>query len=120
MKEEKFFFPTISDVLNELLGEKNLSVETVAALSDVNPVTIYRIMNKQRNPSRNVILRIAMAMELSIEETQVLLKSGNCSLLSASRERDLIIMEGIINGKYYDVVNDTLTSKNMLNLDGRG
>ena len=77
-------------------------------------------MSKKRNPSRNALLRIAMGMELSLEETQVLLKSGNCAALSASRERDLEIMNGIINKKYYDEVNAALIKKNLPDLDGRG
>ena len=77
-------------------------------------------MSKKRNPSRNALLRIAMGMELSLEETQVLLKSGNCAALSASRERDLEIMNGIIKKKYYDEVNDALIEKNLPDLDGRG
>lgn len=120
MKREKIVFPTISGVLNEMLGTKNLSVEVVAGRADIDPATIYRFMSKKRNPSRNALLRIAMGMELSLEETQVLLKSGNCAALSASRERDLEIMNGIIKKKYYDEVNAALIKKNLPDLDGRG
>ena len=120
MKHEKIVFPTLSGVLNELIGSKNLTVEIVAGRADIDPATIYRFMSKKRNPSRNALLRIAMGMELSLEETQVLLKSGNCAALSASRERDLEIMNGIINKKYYDEVNAALIKKNLPDLDGRG
>lgn len=120
MKREKMAFPTISGVLNELIGAKNLTVDIVAGRADIDPATIYRFMNKKRNPSRNALLRIAMGMELSLEETQVLLKSGNCAALSGSRERDIEIMDGIINKKYYDEVNDVLHRKNLPDLNGRG
>ena len=76
-------------------------------------------MNKQRNPGRNVILRIAVALALSFEETQVLLKSGNCSLLSASRDRDLVIMEGIAQEKDYESINEELIARNMIDLNVR-
>jgi len=120
MKHEKIVFPTISSVLNEMIGAKGLTVEIVAGRADIDPATIYRFMSKKRNPSRNALLRIAMGMELSLEETQVLLKSGNCAALSASRERDLEIMNGIIKKKYYDEVNDSLIKKGFPDLDGRG
>lgn len=120
MKQEKILFPTISSVLNEMIGAKNLTVEIVAGRADIDPATIYRFMSKKRNPSRNALLRIAMGMELSLDETQVLLKSGNCAALSASRERDLEIMNGIIKKKYYDEVNAALIEKNLPDLDGRG
>ena len=120
MKREKIIFPTISSVLNEMMGAKGLNMEDVAGRADIDPATIYRFMSKKRNPSRNALIRIAMGMELSLEETQILLKSGNCAALSASRERDLQIMNGIIKKKYYIDVNEALKKKNLPDLDGRG
>ena len=120
MKSEKIYFPTIAGVLNELLGKRNKTVDALAELSGMNPATIYRFMNNERNPSRNALLRIAITLELSISETQVLLKSGNCASLSASRERDLIIMDGIVNKKYFDDINQALIDKNLTDLNSRG
>ncbi len=120
MRREKIIFPTISSVLNEMMGAKGLNMEDVAGRADIDPATIYRFMSKKRNPSRNALIRIAMGMELSLEETQILLKSGNCAALSASRERDLEIMNGIIKKKYYIDVNEALKKKNLPDLDGRG
>ena len=119
MQRRRILFPTISNVLNEFLERENMSVETLSDLSDIKKSTIYRIMNKQRNPGRNVILRIAVALALSFEETQVLLKSGNCSLLSASRDRDLVIMEGIAQEKDYESINEELIARNMIDLNVR-
>ena len=111
MKKRKIAYPTISQVMNELMGKKNLSVETVSDMADVNPATIYRIMSGDRNPKRNLIIRIAMAMALTIHETQALLKSANCSLLSAARERDLIIMHGISQEEDYETVNEAIRER---------
>ena len=119
MNRRKIIFPTISEVMNEFMGKKNMSVENIADLSDINPSTIYRIMKKLRNPSRNAIIRIAAALSLSIQETQVLLKSGNCSLLSASRDRDLIIMEGLAQYRDYETINEALKEKSMSDLNIR-
>ena len=119
MKNKKILYPTISEVLNEFMGRENISVEKLSMLSDVKVSTIYRIMNKQRNPSRNTILRLALALALNFEETQVLLKSGNCSLLSASRERDLVIMSSIAKELDYETVNNELSEKGMPDLNVR-
>lgn len=111
MNRRRITYPTISQVMNEFMGKKNLSVEIIADMADVNPATIYKIMSGDRNPKRNVIIRIAMAMALTIHETQALLKSANCSLLSAARERDLIIMEGIAQEKDYETINKTINAR---------
>ena len=113
MESRKMSYPTVSNVLDEFMSKKKLSVDALADMSGIDSSGIYRIMNGQRNPSRNILLRIAMALSLSVEETQVLLKSGNCAPLSAARERDLIIMDAIIHGKKYDSVNELLVSKQM-------
>ena len=113
MESRKMNYPSVSSVLDEFMSKKNLSIDALADMSGVNSAVIYRIINEQRNPSRNILLRIAMALALSVEETQVLLKSGNCAPLSAARERDLIIMDAIIHGKNYDGVNELLVSKQM-------
>ena len=113
MEQRNMNYPSVADVLNEFMSKKKRSVDELSEKSGVNSVSIQRIMNRQRNPSRNILLRIAMALSLSVEETQVLLKSGNCTTLSASRDRDLIIMDAIIHGKNYDDVNELLVSKDM-------
>lgn len=120
MRRERILFPTIASVLNELLGKKNMRVEEVAGFAGIDPATIYRIMNRQRNPSRNTLIRLALGMNLSFDETQVLLKSGNCSALSGAKKRDLIIIHGIINKMDYSEVNDALEKSGEITLESRG
>ena len=120
MREQHIASPTFAGVLNELMGKKDLTVDIVAGEAEIDPATIYRCMNGQRNPSRNALLRIALAMELSMDETQKLLKSGNCSSLSITRDRDLVIMDGLINKRDFLQVNAALEAKGFADLNGRG
>lgn len=117
MRKDGFLFPNVSAVLNEMLGKKEMSVEVLAGLAGMNPTTVYRILNRKRNPSRNGLIRLAMAMGLSLNETQILIKSGNCAPLSGTKIRDLIIMDGIMNHKDYDTVNESLREKGFNCLD---
>ena len=120
MKEKHLVSRTFSSVLNELMGRRNLTVDILAGQAEIDPATIYRFMNQQRNPSRNTLLRICLAMGASLDETQQLLKSGNCAALSSARSRDLLIMDGIINGKYFDDVNQAMRQMNFSDLNSRG
>ena len=115
--KRKMLFPTISEVLNKFMGREDVSVEKLSILSGIKPSTIYRIMRKERNPTRNTILRMAIALALDFKETQVLLKSGNCSLLSASRDRDLVIMNGISQLMDCETINKELEARNMPDLN---
>ena len=120
MRREGVTFPTIAGVLNEMLGKKNMSVDVLAGFAGVDPSTIHRFLERTRNPSRNMLIKLALAMELSLEEAQVLIKSGNCSALSGTRPRDLSIMDGIINKRNYVEVNRSLEEKGFPNLDSKG
>ena len=120
MREQHIVTPTFIGVFNELMGKRNLTVDIIAGQAEIDPASIYRFMSGQRNPSRNALLRISLAMELSMDETQRLLKSGNCSSLSITRDRDLVIMDGIINRRDFLQVNAALNAKGFPDLNGRG
>ena len=102
--------PTLSSCLNEIMGKRDMSVEVAAGLADINKATLHKIMSQKMNPSRNVLLRLALALEMNFEETQILLKSGNCAALSGHRSRDLYIIDGITGQKSFDEVNAALTA----------
>ena len=103
--------PTLADVLNENIGKMEMPIKTIAELSGINNSTIHRILNNEMHPSRNTLLRLAFILKLTFEDTQVLLKAGNRSLLSGSRERDRIIMQGIVQKRHLGDINDELNIK---------
>lgn len=75
------------------------SVEVIAGLADLNKTTLYRILNGEMNPKRNVLLRLSRVLNMDLDETQDLLKCGNVATLSGTRPRDILIMDGILSGK---------------------
>ena len=112
--------PSLSSCLNTMMGRRGLSVEVTAGMADINRSTLHKIMTYKVNPSRNVLLRLALALEMNFDETQILLKSGSCAALSGSRERDLFIIEGITNKRTYDEVNDNLNRYGFPDLYSKG
>ncbi len=120
LKQQKIVYPSINEALLSFSGKKNMSYEALADFSGINKATIYKIANRKLNPGRNVLLRIAFALHLSLAETQVLLKAGQKAQLSASKSRDLIIMDGIIHEKFVDDVNKELANKEFPDLNAKG
>lgn len=112
--------PSLSSCLNTMMGRRGLSVEVTAGMADINRATLHKIMTQKVNPSRNVLLRLALALEMSFDETQTLLKSGSCTALSGRRERDLFIIEGITNRRTFDEVNDNLNRYGFPDLYSKG
>ncbi|MBQ7593703.1 MAG: hypothetical protein IJU48_05050 [Synergistaceae bacterium] len=129
---EKIGFTSFSDVIKEYLAAKKVTVTNLMDTLEMSTATFYKYTQldnkKHRNPSRNVILKMALALQLSFDETQLLLKSAGRAGLTGTSQRDIIIMNAIINTNkaannndgtdYFDLINDELTAKNLPDLNG--
>ena len=72
------------------------SVETIAGLAGLNKSSLYRILNAEVSPQRNVLLRLSRVLGMNLTETQKLLKIGDLASLSGSSPRDIVIIDGIL------------------------
>ena len=98
-------------------GKKKISTDALAELAALNRASLYKIMNgTTRHPQRNVLLRLALVLRLSFDETQTLLRYGGRAALSGSRGRDIIISDGIIKRRSIDEVNAHLQSHYFVDL----
>ena len=98
-------------------GKKRITTDALAELAALNRASLYKILNgTTRHPQRNVLLRLALVLRLSFEETQTLLRYGGRAALSGSRGRDIIISDGIIKQRTIDEVNAHLQSHYFVDL----
>lgn len=93
--------------LKELLKKKGMRVSQVADGSNKGEY-IYQVFRGIKSPGRDVVLCIALAMKLDLEETQYLLRIGRMVYLDARNRRDSIVMFGIVRGISVAEVNDIL------------
>ena len=77
-----------SEYLAQLLAKNNLTKQAVIDAAGLDRSTGYMVFAGQRNPKRNTLLRIALAMRLSLEETQRLLKIAQRGELYPKNRRD--------------------------------
>ena len=106
---ERLSSETLQGFLNRMIGRRGVSVDALAELAALNRASLYKIISgTTKHPQRNVLLRLAMVLRLNFKETQELLRYGGRASLSARRARDIIISDGIINGKSVDEVNNRL------------
>ena len=86
--------------------KKNQSDAAVATKANLYKATLSRMKNETIPPNRNYLWALAMALELSINETEELFAAcGLCMssqyhLTDLEKEREKIIKECIANGKY--------------------
>ena len=97
---------TLRSYLIGLMGKRGISTDALAELAALNRASLYKILNGvTRQPQRNVLIRLALVLCLSFEETQQLLHIGGRAQLSGNRARDIIISNGIIKNSNIEDVN---------------
>ena len=95
--------------LLKLIDAKGLTDVECYKKANVSKQTWYKIMNiREYKPSKNTILCFAIALELSLEETNHLLSTAGFTL-SKSSKFDIIIEYFLLHG-IYDIfaINETL------------
>ena len=85
----------LTEYLEKILTEKSLSKADVIKLSGLNREYAYHIFSGKKNPSRQKILALALAMNLNLDETQRLLRHAQLNLLYPRKEWDAIIISAI-------------------------
>ena len=103
---------TLSQYLNALLAGKEgkVTISKIVDSTSLNKSYVYRVFafDSKEKPSRETLLEISIAMGLTVDETNRILKLGKCSALRAKDERDAIIYFGLLHGQSYDDINEAL------------
>lgn len=98
----------ISIYLNNILENKRLVKSKIIKKTELSEVQCYQIFDGRRKPSRDSLLSICIAMELSLDETQQMLKTGGFAPLYPKNKRDVIIIKGIQNNLSVAQINEHL------------
>ena len=120
--QENFREYTLGEYLNHLLSVKNLSKAEVIQKSCLEQTYAYHIFaGRKKNPSRNKVLSIALAMQLSPDETQYLLYYAGAEQLYVRNSWDSVLwyaLENHLTVLDTDILLSKLSEKPLLrNLD---
>jgi len=108
--DRNFINKTTSDYLNELIVIKNISISDIAKNSGTGEY-IYKVFKGIRKPSRDVLISVAFGMNLSLEETQLLLRISKFAMLDSRDKRDSVIIYALTHGFTVFQTDDMLDSK---------
>ena len=89
---------TLPDYLQQLLNEKGLRSPDVIREAQIGETYGYYIFTGQRRPTRNFVIRLALAMRCTLVETNRLLQAAGLNALYCKNRRDVIIIFGIDHG----------------------
>ena len=84
--------PTCAAVLQGLLEQTGLSAPEWIAAADISKSYAYQVLRGERIPGRDILLRTALALRLSLKEAQRLLAVGGCGALYPKIRRDAAVI----------------------------
>ena len=104
-------------LLFSYIDNKGLKDSDVYNKVNIDRRLFSKIRNDNYHPGKDTIIKLAIALNLNIEELEELLSSASYSL-PKNNERDLIIRFSFINNIYnIDTINDFLYDYNVSILD---
>ncbi len=111
MNDKEILRETLPQCLSRLLAEKNLSVAHVAEKSGRGDYA-YKIFNGNKNPTRDVLISIAVGMGLTLPETQLVLRLAKFAYLDPRNKRDSIFIFAINKRLDINQINSVLIDTN--------
>lgn len=84
--------PTCAQALQALLEQAGLSASEWMTAANVSRSYGYQIMRGERAPGRDILLRTALSLHLTLKETQRLLMIGGCGALYPRMRRDAAVI----------------------------
>ena len=109
--QNEFLQSSLCEYLNRLLTEHGLKKGEIIANALVERSYGYQIFSGRKEmPSRDVLISFALAMKLSLDETQSLLRIAHMAVLYPRVKRDSIILHSIAKNETVIQCNTTLLS----------
>ena len=109
--EGEFLTIDLRELLNELVAHKELKLSDIVRKSGQGDY-VYKVFNGDRKPSRDILIGIAIGMNLTFKETQFVLRIAKQAALDPRDKRDSILIYSINTGLEYPKVNDLLSEMN--------
>ena len=109
----------LSEFLERMLTLHGMKKNEIIQRSNIDQTYGYQIFQGlKKNPSRDKLLRLALAFSLSIEETKLLLHYGGAEMLYPRVPRDAYLMYAIHHGFSVIKTDDYLDEHGERTLDG--
>ena len=106
--ESCFVSRSVTELLTEFYERRNMTKSQLARKSNMSEVYLHQVFAGRRKPSRNKILCMCIGMELTLDETQRLLKEAAYVQLYPRIKREAIICHGIVHHTPLNEINDKL------------
>ncbi len=88
----------------------DMSIEKLGHLVECSKAHIYNITTGKSHPQRDIILRIAVTLDMDLPIVQDMLKAAHRTPLTAAQPRDICLIYGLLHHYDRDAMDDCLLS----------
>ena len=109
---------TFCEELDKMIVEKGYSTQKIVNQSCLSKAYINKLRNrseKKARPSRNAVIDIALALDASLDETNLLLKCAKYQELYTRNPVEAIIIWGLLKKKTGKEIREMLDERGYLN-----
>ena len=89
--------PTFTECLNRYMEERGLNAAHLSEAALLSRSFTYQLCSGERRPGRDIVLRLALVLELTVEQTQAFLRTAQWGALYPRVMRDAVIIFAIQN-----------------------
>ena len=101
---------SFSKMVNSMLTEQNMTPADLQRKSGIARTYIYQILDGTRNPGRDKVIAVALALKADIDVTQRMLKVTGNAILYPKDKRDAVIIFAVNKKMTVTDVNNLLES----------
>lgn len=103
--------PSLKDVLYEMMQRRGLSPRDMIQRCGIERSYYYHILNGNKRPSRNMILRIGLCLHADLAEMERLLRLADAAKLYPRVRRDALLIFAIQQKYTMEAANELLRSE---------
>ena len=107
-ENRKILYETYSDWLNGIMEEKHITVSDLLEKVSISKSFLYDVKNGDKKPTKETVIKIGLALGLSLEEMNRSLKLAEWKELYPKKRDDAIIIDGINRGKTVHQIDQAL------------
>lgn len=100
--------PVFSELLFDMMQKRGLSPKDMIRATCIDRSYFYHILNGQKSPGRNIVLRIGFCLRATLNEMNHLLLLAGLATLYAKVKRDALLIYAIQKKLTMDQANDLL------------
>lgn len=99
--------------LMRLLDKYGWKISAASEAAEMSTGYLGLVINGKRNATRDMLIRVAVAIGATVEETQYLLKYSGYNPLYVRNKRDVIIWYGISKKEKLSIINTNIKKRGL-------